>query len=109
MPCGLKSKKAKSKIKAIASLYPDGKNQIPKFSTKPKRNEPRIAPGTLPTPPMIAPVKPLIIKFVPIVGVIFCSNEIKIRNNYKKDTIECKSCNNIVKIVEFKEKIYLIK
>src|SRR3989338_5560405 len=72
-PCGRKSKNTTRTTKAIAALYPEGRNQIPIFSTSPSRNAPATAPRTLPSPPTTAAVKPAIIAASPIVGSRFCS------------------------------------
>ena len=78
IPLGLNKRNKNNITKAIASLYPEGRNQIPKFSANPNKNEPNTAPGTDPIPPITAPVNPLIIKVVPIIGSRFCSKPTKI-------------------------------
>src|SRR3989338_8423443 len=77
-PDGLNNKKIKRRMKVIASLNPEGTNHTPKFSAKPIMYDPTIEAGTLVTPPITAPEKPLIIKFVPIVGERYCSKPMRI-------------------------------
>ena len=72
-PVGLKIKNPMRRVKEIASLYPDGKNQMPKFSVNPNMSAPKMAPSTLLMPPMMAAVNPLMMSRVPIKGSRFCS------------------------------------